>query len=255
MAMLALGSKKSHSKGSSGRPPEDPLPQDDGPSPLIFEIAADPTRYPFLEFGAVEVNNYPTPGTFHQALEQATFVADGEGQFPGHHIAYQALHSAGRIAEALGLLSPGQDARTFASNREMQVAYATLIICSPFNDKLYSQANGTTAPGWVKGPAGRTIAFHSRHSDALGRLNSGLPLVRTINSSTGQRGGNVGAQVDASWTPLLWLPAINLKKMTEGEITTLDVRHADGSSSIIPHPDIMAVLEESPNIPPYEGCP
>jgi hypothetical protein len=255
LALLALSSGKSKSKGSDSADVEPEPFGNFGASPppmaLVHEITPRASEYPFLSFAAIDVGNYPTPGLFHQAAQNGSLSGVGD-DYPGHHVAYQALLSAGYLAQAHGLLKPGQDARSFANSKAMRDSYAELVVCSPFNDAFYSQANGTTPPGWVKGPAGRTIAFNPRHADMLAMLNARRPLVRTISANNGMRLANLGTP--STSTPLLWLPPINLAKLVEGEVTTLGIANRDGSSAIIPPPEVMQHVEESGTISPFNGC-
>jgi len=85
--------------------------------------------------------------------------------------------------------------------------------------------------------------------------NAQSPL-RTVNINTGARLPAYNAQ-NANRYPLLWLPAINLERLVEGEVTTFGMDYADGSSRLNPQPEVMNLfLKGNNNIPQgVYGCP
>lgn len=195
---------------------------------------------------------------FHQVVNGAMFYGvDTASSTIGQHICYQALSVAGYFAQKAGLLKPGQEITTFARDPQMRRDYAILIVCAPFQDSLYSQPNATVDPNiWVQGPNGRTTALFPRHANQEARMANAQSPLRTVNINTGARLPAYNAQ-NANRYPLLWLPAINLERLVEGEVTTFGMDYADGSSRLNPQPEVMNLfLKGNNNIPQgVYGCP
>ena len=212
------------------------------PTPEVW----DPTVYE-------HPTNYPTHGVHHQVVPGDIFGGKG-GK---HNMAWAALYEAafegaieyGGVSEA--------DAHVYAASVAKKAAnrgkYINLILCAPSNDLTYGTYGfGTKAP---VGEHGRSIRLLKIHPDNRDRIFSQEPPIRNIEmGEPGDQRTGTGGSVDSDYREefeYLWFPRLNTKRLWEtGQITTEGESWDDGSSTMLPPPEIWAlginVLEDLP---------
>lgn len=134
-----------------------------------------------------------------------------------------------------------------------------LIECAPTNDAVLSSplaelgSKGNPGSGHYA-PHGRGISFHSVHAPNLVRMRAGMPMLRTVVN--GGRADGAGAEHDGrgGHPPTLWIPLLNLDALREGAVSTRDMFWPDGSSTIVPPPEIMGLGKPENVAPGLWGC-
>lgn len=159
------------------------------------------------------VSDEPRPGFFYQ-------VQDGD-TLPD--VAAAALESVGDFTD------------------EQLEQYIFCISSGPrWNVRKYSTpstsksfGNALLVPGLGRGIR---VAFLPRNDDALDAMLEGRMPLMTVDARTGAPIGDHGA------FGLLWLPPVDAVELAAGEVTCAPFSWTDGSSTIDPPPELLALL-------------
>lgn len=227
-----------------GIPVEPPGPAPSSSTSWVLHSASDP-GYPWEE-PSMQVDNYPTPGTW--------FDANWNGAFDPDH-GYDALVIA-VLASALAMAgqdhtiasASGQDPRASLAQSLRKKVRAAIMYVGGVNDRLFGQTNLNLAGGndpqaphgdpnkpksgaYVLNSRGRGLNWLPRHADHAARIEAGLPLLRTTRLNGTKIVGTGGNR-----QMLLWLPAFDLSALPN-DIAFLT--WSDGSSTAAPPPQIL----------------
>lgn len=198
-------------------------------------------------------SNYPTHGLHHQVVKGDIFGGKGHS----HNMAWAALYEAAHEAAIKHGGVSDADAHIFASALAGKAAnrgkYMNLILCAPSNDLTYGTWGfGKKAP---IGEHGRGIVLLYIHPDNRARIFNQEPPIRNIEMGepADKRTGSAGP-IDSDYREAyeyLWFPRLNTKRLWElSEITTEGESWPDGSSTMLPPPEIWALgidtLEDLP---------
>lgn len=237
-------------------PPEPPGPFDPG---IPWAPFTPPGEDPWNPTVYEHPSNYPTPGTFHQVESGDIFLGKGKAR----NMAWAALYE-GAYAAAIEVGGVDEDeARAFAKHTADKASnrakYTNIIQCSPWNDALY----GTWgyADKSYPGPHGRAIRLLPHHPDNRSLIMQRQPPLRNVKMKTpNDKGKGNGGAIDSEYRDTweyLWFPPLNLERLySTGEITTEGLSWDDGSSMMLPPPEIWALgidVLEDPGLPEY-GC-
>jgi len=186
-------------------------------------------------------NNYPTHGLHHQVVKGDIFGGKG-GK---HNMAWAALYEAAYEAAIEHGQVSDADARVFASALAGKAAnrakYINLILCAPSNDLTYGTWGFGSKP--PIGEHGRSIRLLKIHPDNRSRIMNQQPPIRNIElgEPADKRTGTGGA-IDPEYREeyeYLWFPRLNTERLWDAsEITTEGVAWPDGSSMMLPPPEI-----------------
>lgn len=228
---------------------EPPQPKPGPIGPIFPGPAApswDPTQWEHPD-------NYPTHGVFHQVVKGDIFGGKGSR----HNMAWAALYEAAyEAATDHGGYDDAQAhvfASAFAGKAANRGKYIDLILCAPSNDLTYGTWGfGKKAP---VGPHGRGIRLLRYHPDNRARIHNREAPIRNIEMGepADKRTGSAGP-VDLDYAEeyeYLWLPRLNTRRIWEaGQVTTEGETWADGSSTMLPPPEVwdlgIDVLEDLP---------
>jgi len=210
-------------------------------------------------------SNYPTHGTLLQVRHGDRLLGTFSEINVGQDIQGEALRSiayttllgaAWDTAKSNG--ASDADAKKFAQDvaydNSNRVDYIHLIQCSPWNDALYTTYG--FGPQAMESPAGRALRFLPQHHDNRKRMMQGYAPRRniTLGDITDKGAGNAQAQSGDRNLAYLWLPKLNEDTLWDSggkDITTNGVNWADGSSAIMPPPEVVELGVE--NVPEGAG--
>lgn len=164
------------------------------------------------------VSDEPVPGRFYQAQPGDTLP----------DVAACALSTVGAHTRAQLL----QYVYCIQSGPRWNVAkYATPSTTRVFGPELLVPGLGM----------GIRVAFLPRNEDALGKmLEEGVMPVMAVDPQTG------APLSDDDALGLIWLPPVSAENLEQGDVTCAPYSWSDGSSTIDPPPELLALLESRP---------
>lgn len=152
----------------------------------------------------LNAQNYPTPGMFFDANNpQGAFSFRGMNSF---------VKAALGTALSMAGLDPNIALANTATARSMRKEMLDLIQCSKFNDGLYGSSSSS-----MPGPMGRGITWEAKHADVFGLLQNGKMPFRTIDA----QGRRLPKYVEQNQLPLVWVPAVCLDALHDGEVVAI----------------------------------
>ncbi len=179
---------------------------------VALAVAPEPSR--LGELLEMHVSGEALPNKFYQVREGDTPVT----------IARAVLASVGRFDEAHVL------------------DYVYCFTSAPFNLDRYGTPSTSRRfparwriPGFGRGLRG---AFVPHNADALAAMHGGKLPARTVDERTGKP-----LDPEARELGLVWLPPVDPGRLAEGIVTCSGFSWPDGSSTLNPDPELMALLE------------
>lgn len=191
-----------------------------------------------FEIDTLSELHIPFPGKFCRP-SVSCLVDDGTP----YSLAATAISNLTKSMMESGVIGERRRA-SISSNRRFISDLAQLVHSSPFNDCMYGQKNSCCNAMENCGRHGRSVAIEPKHVDVEYMIKNEIPLIRTIDDR-----GKLLPDTP-SWRdhrcprhmPVVWIPVICPESLMSGTVTTYGYEYEDGSSTIVPPPEIMALL-------------
>lgn len=223
---------------------DDVVPTEPGSLEWVLRTSADP-GYPWEE-PVMHIENYPTPGMFVD-------IGNAEGAWKPSN-GYDSMVRA-YLGSALSMAGGDVSLATSNAGQELRKAARRAITSvGGFNDLLYGQTNLNYAGGndpsknggdankpksgaYVLNARNRGLNWLPRHKDNIQRIQQGqAPKRATRLDGSKLAGANAGNQ-----QMLVYLPALDLEALTKPVPSIKFLTWSDGSSTIDPPPQIVAL--------------
>jgi hypothetical protein len=196
-----------------------------------------------IDIAALE-DVYPNDGYMYQARGDDLLG----GSLKDRSIAYRTLlSSAWKAAKAQGAddETAGVVARSIANSSEARAHYIDLMHCALFND-MYLSTYGYQESVTNGGPNGRGFRLLKIHADNRKRLSQGLSPIRTVQIGTPATRGTGTATGTGDHYEYFSLPLLDRVALLNTNLPWADRivpgRYADGSSGLLPPPEIQRVM-------------
>lgn len=205
--------------------------------------------YPW-ERAALHPQNFPTPGLFFDANTESSWFDLTTG-FDG--IVRGALGSALAMSELDADLATSKQshARRLRQQMRAQILCAWNLRAYGCTNENYCGGSHPEKPGiggsshvvdHMMNESGVGLNLEPVHANNRQLLAEGKPATRTITLE-----GESLTELSGSHRPLLWIPAVNLDKLREsGVITVEGMRWSDGSSMVHPPPVVQRLGSLAP---------
>lgn len=216
--------------------------------PVVFEThgALDPGypwEAPTIHLGGDGIS-YPTPSTFYiMDAPNVGRTTDGKLKIDSSGKMLQAiLGSAIAMANQLPGNGPMLDPAKAASTDPVYVALRMQILayltCNWLNGRTYAQTDPAKAGGQLGMVNGKGLNYTPVHADNIGRLQAGLPLLRTTNAA----GSRIVPAAQANRQMQQWIPGFNLQFLRSPSpiITTQGMQWSNGMNCAFPPPAVFA---------------
>lgn len=204
--------------------------------------ADDPSEWPEypppgpVDLGQwTDLENYPTPGKFHQ-------IGGAHSGTTLKTIAIKALTTAFYIVH--GDLDVAEELAAREGNWR---AYREAINCCPWNHALYGSANQPGTPYYYKTPHDDHISLYPVHDNVAWRLANGQTPRRRVS------GANPKVPAGGSHA-FIWLPPLDATELLEGRVKVEHGHWWTGDFRMMPPPEVLTL--GLTNVPPGRvwGC-